>query len=77
MGWIFATEAHGQGLAAEACRAALDWAETHLPPTPIWAIISPANAPSFRLAEKLGFERLHDTPYNGEPITVLRRPAWG
>lgn len=77
MGWIFATEAHGLGLAGEACRATLDWAEATLDPTQIWAIISPGNEPSFRLAGRLGFERLHDTVYNDEPITVLRRPAWG
>ena len=77
MGWIFATEAHGLGMAREACSAALTWAEANLPPTPVWAIISPANEPSMRLAEKLGFELVHDTPYNGEPITVLKRPSWG
>ena len=77
MGWIFATEAHGQGLASEACRAVLAWAEASLEPTPIWAIIAPANEPSFRLAERLGFERVHETLYNEDPTVVLKRPAWG
>ncbi|GAA4718986.1 GNAT family N-acetyltransferase [Sphingomonas lutea] len=76
MGWIFATEAHGQGLAGEACRAALHWAEANLPPSPIWAIIAPANAPSIKLAEKLGFEHIHETRYKDDPILVLKRPAW-
>jgi RimJ/RimL family protein N-acetyltransferase len=76
MGWIFATEAHGQGLATEACRAALEWAQSNLEPTPIWAIIAPANAPSLKLAEKLGFEPVHETPYHDEPTLVLRRPSW-
>ena len=76
MGWIFATEAHGQGLAGEACRAVLDWAETNLAPTPIWAIIAPANEASLKLAAKLGFEALHESSYHGEPTLVLRRPAW-
>lgn len=76
MGWILATETHGQGIALEACRAMLDWAEATLDPTPIWAIISVANVPSFRLAEKLGFERLSEVDYHG-PTAVLRRPAWG
>ena len=75
MGWIFATEVHGQGMAGEACRAALDWADAKLPPTPVWAIISPGNEPSFRLAKRLGFERLDDSVYHDEPIAVLRRPA--
>ena len=76
MGWIFATEAHGQGLAREACTAALKWAEANLQPTPIWAIIAPANAPSIKLAEKLGFKHVHETLYRDDPTLVLKRPAW-
>ncbi len=76
MGWIFATETHGQGLAGEACGAALDWAEATIAPTAIWAIISPGNEPSFRLAARLGFAVVHDTAYNDETITVLKRPSW-
>ena len=76
MGWIFATEAHGQGMAGEACRTVLGWAEENLRPTPIWAIIAPENEPSLKLAAKLGFERLHETSYHGSPTIVLRRPTW-
>ena len=76
MGWIMAAETHGQGLATEACQAVLGWAEATLEPTPIWAIIAPANEPSIRLAERLGFERVHETLYHGDPTLVLRRPAW-
>ncbi len=74
MGWIFAADVHRLGIASEACRAALDWADDHLRPTPIWAIISPGNGPSFKLAERLGFERLPDSIYHDEPIAVLKRP---
>ena len=76
MGWIFAAETHGQGLASEACRAALGWVEANLDPTPLWAIVAPANEPSLKLAAKLGFERLHETPYHDEPTVVLRRASW-
>jgi RimJ/RimL family protein N-acetyltransferase len=76
MGWIFAAETHGKGMASEACRAVIDWTEANLPPTPIWAIIAPANVPSLKLAAKLGFERLHETPYHSDPTVVLKRPAW-
>jgi RimJ/RimL family protein N-acetyltransferase len=76
MGWIFATETHGQGLAAEACRAVLDWAEGSLTPTHIWAIIAPANEPSLKLAATLGFDRVGEVDYHG-PTLVLRRPTWG
>lgn len=77
MGWIFSHEVHGQGMAGEACRAVLEWAEANLAPTPIWAIIAPANAPSIKLAQKLGFEPADQTLYHQEPTLVLRRPAWG
>ncbi|MDQ3245395.1 MAG: GNAT family N-acetyltransferase [Pseudomonadota bacterium] len=76
MGWIMATETHGQGIALEACNAALQWAERNLEPTLIWAIVAPANAASLKLGQKLGFERLHEIKYGGEPTVVLRRPAW-
>ena len=75
MGWIFAAETHGKGMASEACHAVIDWTEASLPPTPIWAIIAPANEPSLKLAAKLGFERLHETPYHTDPTVVLKRPA--
>ena len=76
MGWIFAAETHGTGMASEACRAVIDWTEANLSPTPIWAIIAPANEPSLKLAAKLGFERLHETPYHNDPTVVLKRPGW-
>ena len=77
MGWIFAAETHGQGLAYEACRAALDWTEANLKATPLWAIIAPENGPSLKLAGKLGFATHSETHYHGDPTVVLRRPAWG
>ena len=76
MGWIFAADAHGQGLASEACQTALGWAEANLAPTPVWAIIAPENAPSLKLAERLGFAFHNNTSYHGEPTVVLKRPAW-
>ena len=66
MGWILDAETHGQGMASEACLAALDWAEGNLEPTPLWAIIAPANEPSLKLAERLGFERVTEVVYHDE-----------
>jgi len=77
MGWIFDSEIHGQGMASEACAAALDWARNNLAPTPLWAIIAPANQSSLKLAERLGFELVSETVYHDEATVVLRRPAWG
>ena len=76
MGWIFARQVHGQGLAYEACAAVLAWADQSLGGVPVWAIIAPENAPSLKLAERLGFERLADSVYSDEPTAVLcRLPA--
>ena len=76
MGWMFAADTHGQGIASEACRAAITWLENHLQPTPIWAIVAPANEASLKLAGKLGFQRVSESIYHEEPTLVLRRPAW-
>ena len=76
MGWIFSPKVHGQGVAFEACEAALHWAEENLASTSIWAIIAPANEPSLKLADRLRFERVSETLYNGDPTVVLKRRAW-
>jgi RimJ/RimL family protein N-acetyltransferase len=73
MGWVFAPEAQGQGYAAEAVRAALDWADRELKAPEIAAIIDPANAPSIRLAEKAGFAVREQGSYRGAPILIFRR----
>lgn len=74
MGWIFAPETHGKGFASEATRTVLEWADTMLPPSPIWAIVSPENHPSIALAGRLGFARVRDSIYNDEAVSVFRRP---
>ncbi len=75
MGWIFDTSVHGQGIAQEACVAALAWFDAAHGPTEIPAIISPENIASLKLAEKLGFVRKADGVYKGEPIAIVRRAA--
>jgi len=75
MGWILAPEAQGQGLAAEACTAILAWFEKLFGKHPMWAMISPENEPSMRLAEKLGFQRQPDGTYRDKPQTYWLRPA--
>jgi RimJ/RimL family protein N-acetyltransferase len=73
MGWIFDPSVHGQGIAFEACSAALGWADAHLDAAGYPAIIAPENAPSIRLAERLGFERLPDGTYKDEAVAIFRR----
>jgi RimJ/RimL family protein N-acetyltransferase len=73
LGYVFAPEVHGQGLAGEACRAALEWADANLDAASYPAIISPENEASIRLAERLGFRREPDATYRGETIALFRR----
>lgn len=74
-GWIIRQESTGQGIAAEAMRAMLDWFDAEFGHEVV-CMISPENAPSLRLADKLGFEPLRDTMLPGdEPIRLFRREA--
>jgi RimJ/RimL family protein N-acetyltransferase len=75
MGWIFDPSVHGQGIAFEACSAALHWAENAIAAKSYPAIIDAGNAPSMRLAERLGFVRQPDAVYRDAPITLWRRPG--
>jgi RimJ/RimL family protein N-acetyltransferase len=75
MGWLLAAEAGGQGFATEAGLAALAWLDAIHGPTEVAAIIDAANAPSIRVAEKLGFGRREEARYKDEPILLFRRAA--
>lgn len=75
MGWILDRSVHGQGIAFEACRAALEWAEREIGAESYPAIIDIENAPSMRLAERLGFVRQPDAIYRDAPIAFYRRPG--
>jgi RimJ/RimL family protein N-acetyltransferase len=75
MGWIFATEAQGQGYCTEAVIAGLAWADEVLRGQPIVAIISPENTASIKVAERCGFDRSQTASYRGEPILLFTRPA--
>ena len=75
MGWIFDRLVHGQGIAFEACKAALDWAEREIGAETYPAIIDLENAASMKLAERLGFVRQADGLYRDEPIAFFRRPG--
>ena len=73
LGYIFAAEVHGQGIAREACDAMLAWADNTLEADETVAIISLSNTPSMKLAERLGYRREPDGQYRDEPISLWRR----
>lgn len=72
IGWTLARTAHGQGFAGEALAAVLDWTQTQgIARTT--CIIDPGNAPSLKLAAKLGYGVVRDASYKGKPIRILER----
>lgn len=64
--------AHGHGYATEAAGAVLD-AAAATGRTRLWATVGAWNTPSFRVLEKLGFERDHvSTEDSGEVVWLTR-----
>lgn len=57
IGWCIFPEAQGKGFACEAAKAVRDWAFDTKGMTTLVSYIDPPNAPSIRLAEKLGAKR--------------------
>lgn len=72
-GWALTPAMHGKGYATEAAQAMLRWAVQHFRRTDFVCMISPENAPSIRVAEKLGYREFARTDYKGEPSILLRR----
>lgn len=73
MGWALAPAAHGQGYASEALAAATTWGDTHLSSETTACIIDPENAPSLRVAGKIGFRELLRTTYRGDATVMMER----
>jgi RimJ/RimL family protein N-acetyltransferase len=72
VGWTLSPAMHGQGYAGEALGAILDWAQRHgIAATT--CIIDPDNAPSLRLAARVGYAVTCETLYKDRPILVLER----
>lgn len=58
MGWSLGTSAHGKGYATEAVNAALDWGRAHFGKgARIVCVIDTDNAPSQRVAARVGFQQ--------------------
>jgi RimJ/RimL family protein N-acetyltransferase len=72
-GWAFGPEAWGRGIATEAMRAVLNWADGTLGAPPIRCIIEPGNAGSIRVAAKLGFLPIAEARAGAQPIRVFER----
>ncbi|MFF3666393.1 GNAT family N-acetyltransferase [Microtetraspora malaysiensis] len=76
LGYLFLPKSWGQGYAAEACAAALDWFDGALPGEPVMLTTQSANVGSMRLAAKLGFTEVERfQAWDAEQWLGLRPPA--
>ena len=77
VGWLIGPEMRGLGHATEAGRAALDWAFATLDVAEVISVIHPDNAPSRRVAEKLGESPVRRVEIDDQPadIFTVGRPA--
>ncbi|MEJ2410134.1 MAG: GNAT family N-acetyltransferase [Novosphingobium sp.] len=72
MSWTLRSQFHGKGYALEAARAAQAWFDGHTPRRTA-CIISPANLPSRKLAERLGYEVVGQIGPSGHPVLLMTR----
>jgi RimJ/RimL family protein N-acetyltransferase len=76
-GWVLAPHAHGRGYASEAVSAILAWADATLEASRTTCIIDPSNAPSLKLAAKLGYRPFGRGLYRGDGVVMLERKRPG
>lgn len=74
-GWALASRAFGKGFGHECVSAIHAWLDTNLPGQHTHCIIDPANKPSIRLAEKIGYEFLQEALSGETKVLLFRRPA--
>ncbi|THF88866.1 GNAT family N-acetyltransferase [Deinococcus sp. KSM4-11] len=72
-GWVTLPWAHGRGYAHEAVSAALAWRDENVPGPATFCIISPENAASVRLAERVGFAVTGEAGSPEDRVLVLTR----
>jgi RimJ/RimL family protein N-acetyltransferase len=76
-GWALVPSAQGRGLAEEAMRAAIAWADRVHAGRRMTCIVNAEHAASLRVAAKLGFTGYVETTYHGDLVTMLERPRPG
>ena len=73
-GWVMTSASHGKGYAREAMDAALAWLDANHDAPSTVAMITPDNARSIRLAEKLGYGLKRTSLFNGSDRLIFERP---
>lgn len=75
LAWMISSDVHGHGYATEAAQEIVHWMDAVFAPARMVCIIDPDNAPSLRVAEKLGFRPFGKANYKNKLVTKLRRVA--
>lgn len=75
IGWVLASQAHGEGYATEAVRAALAWGDAHFSSARTACIIAPENIASICVAVKCGYRQFKATSYKGKPTLMFVRES--
>lgn len=73
LGFALVPLAQGKGLATEAACAALAWGDRTWAGGETVCMIATGNAPSLRVARKLGYREVTDAEYKGAPMILLAR----
>ena len=73
--WSLAGWAQGRGYATEAANAALVWMERKFATHRTVCLIHSDNAPSIRVAQKLGYSVFEERNYRGYPALLHQRPG--
>jgi len=71
-GWLLTPDTQGSGLGTEAVGAAHDWFD-RVTPGPLVAMMTEDNAPSRRLADRLGYRLMRQAEFEGDRVILLRR----
>jgi len=76
IGYLLRPEFHGRGLATEAASAVRDFAFVRLGFDHVISLIRPVNAPSRRVAERLGMQVSRRTTFHGldHDVWMIRKP---
>ena len=72
LAWALFPHAQGKGYATEAAARVMRWAAEDLRLPPLFSFVHPDNAPSCRLAERLGASLQGQTEFRGQPRLKYR-----
>lgn len=72
-GWTLHPDAQGLGYASEAAAGLFAWGSENFAGRRATCIIAPENAPSLRIAEKIGMAEFARSTYHGKPIVMFER----